>query len=313
MARNIFPALTMKYGSAVVLELASLSNIVGVFSPGLNSIFKRLNLEFKVSRALPHYDIQKIDRRTKQINFTVYGQYFKAAIEAFYLPRKIKSDSIKSICEKNSLTSGIENIKKIRSLVIGGSRGIGEYISKAIIAFGGTSTLTYSQGEIEALAVFNQTNDPKVCEIINLHLDQKLESFDRILGLKSFNLIFYMASPKILNDSESESNNAYELIYYELFKKLIFELKDLNFDGIVFYPSTIFVTIPDNVYGRYTKAKIKGADFILDFNTKKEFQIHFERLPKLKTQQNLTLIDYDFHDMNDTILPILINLSQKIK
>jgi hypothetical protein len=313
MARNNFPALTMKYGSAVVLELASLSNIVGVFTPGLNSIFKRLNLEFEESKTLPHYDIKKIDKRIKQINIAVCGQYCKAEIEAFYLPRKVKSDSIKSIYEKNSLTLGIENIGKIRALVIGGSRGVGEYISKAILAFGGTCTLTYSQGEQEALALFNQFNDPNICKIINLHMSENLESFDKILGLKNFNLIFYMASPKILNDSESEPSNTYELIYYELFKKLIFEAKGVNFNGIVFYPSTIYAKYSDTIYEKYKKAKIKGEDFILDFNTRKYFQIHFERLPKLKTQQNLTLSDFDMHDMNDTIFPILINLSQKIK
>ena len=87
----------------------------------------------------------------------------------------------------------------------------------------------------------------------------------------------------------------------------------MNFNGIVFYPSTITAKYSDTIYEKYKKAKIKGEDFILDFNTRKYFQIHFERLPKLKTQQNLTLSDFDVHDMNDIIFPILINLSQKIK
>jgi hypothetical protein len=68
----------MIFGSAVVLELASLSNIVGVFTPGLNSIFKRLNIEFKESRDLPHYDVKRIDKRFKKIDIIVHGHYCAA-------------------------------------------------------------------------------------------------------------------------------------------------------------------------------------------------------------------------------------------
>ena len=56
----------------------------------------------------------------------------------------------------------------------------------------------------------------------------------------------------------------------------------------VFYPSTILIDEPLNRFGIYTKVKLR-AEKIIDKFEKKNIKIIYLRLPKIGTDQNLSI------------------------
>ena len=198
---TLYPNLLNPDLSGVFAVIISASKLVGMECPGLNSLFTRFSIDFV---DIPHedhyhYKIDNFNKRFGLFRLKLLSNSFSGSIEAFVRPKTFPSTNFSEV---KKLVSPNEFKEKF-SLIIGGSRGLGETTSKIISAGGGRTFLTYHQGEDDV---------KKVVEQIRKH-GHKSDFYKFDINNQEINLpdeditdIFYFASPRIRANNSSVFN-----------------------------------------------------------------------------------------------------------
>ena len=185
-------------------------------------------------------------------------------------------------------------VKNNVSLIIGGSRGLGEFTAKLLASNGSTVIISYLSGEKDALRVKKEIvsfGGKAYC--LKIDMLDLYKSFVKLKKLKlNISQIFYYASPMIrdsrIKKIDQKLLKKYDAIYVKPLKKLV-EIMIQNFSKkfLIFYPSSIYVEKAPLKLREYSMSKIKAEKEIKNINTyfKKKY-IYFSRLPILLTDQN---------------------------
>ena len=289
LGESLFPFLVQNLGLNIVYELACISSIVGMKVPGEHSLFAGLHLEFSSEKNQDHFFV--VDSKhelLKVISLGYFGINFNANIKALFRPEPSVVKNIESL--KLEYKKRI-SLKGKKVLIIGGSRGIGAYVTKLSSIMGASVTFTYNTNEQDAEYITEEvlSNGGK---IVSHKLNVLDMDFSKIAD-EAFDYIYYFATPKILSNKSLEMNidliQKYRLFYVDVFKKVIDSFILKNSDTKFLYPSTDYIDENRTDFKEYIAVKLEGEDFCKSFNKINKANILFPRLPQLDTDQNLSL------------------------
>jgi MaoC like domain len=312
---SLFPALTDAIGAAAVRDLLATSQIVGMACPGLYSLFAGLdvncNRETGRENALA-YAVSKADARFRSLQIDVSGAGIAGRLNAFARPAPPIQPAMSEISPR---VSG-KPFAGQRSLIIGGSRGLGEVTAKIVAAGGGRPVITYRDSEHEAQQVAADiVGAGGQCDILRYDaLSPPREQLQK-LG-EAVDCCYYFATPKIFQRKsalyEPEKLRSFLGFYADGFFELCAALAH---DGAgklaMFYPSTVAIDRAADATTEYAMAKISGEILAKQVN---EFMsgIHVisRRLPRMLTDQTATIGVARADNALDVMLPIVYEVQQ---
>lgn len=291
VVEQMFPALVENMPAVQIATLLASTRLVGVECPGVHSIYSELHLsavsDTKVSEL--NYIVSRFDKRFNLVTMLVEAPDLKGTIKAFLRPapvQQLECASIRKLVD-HALFVGQ------RALVVGGSRGLGEVISKVLAMSGADVVLTYFLGLDDANAVVADITESNGIAR-NLRLDVTATDCVAALGNWRPTHLYYMATPRIfVGNRGSFSPEAFTLFssyYVEGFMRLVDSLKSPCLRG-VFYPSSIYLDDKPIDMFEYIAAKCAG-EALCDLLQKTNPTVHFThpRLPRLATDQTNSLM-----------------------
>jgi hypothetical protein len=317
MISSKYPFISQGVGLEIVSNLVGLSRLVGMECPGLNSLFAGFNITFNNTDVTETnkiiWSVSKFGGNHAPIDITVRSSIMKGFVQAFIRPTPIIQLPFLEVLK---FTKNIINLSNTYSIVIGGSRGLGEVTSKIITSYGGNVIITYNKGKSEAIKICDDinSNSPNILAVpLYLDMENPKHLFDYVStnGIK-LDAIYYFATPKIkgFNSVELDEDllNLYNLFYTVYFSRL---LKLFNNDSDnkikVFYPSTIFIDQQNDNLMEYILSK-KNAEIYIGYQKRKlkNIDILVSRLGRLNTDQNNSVFSVETEDplvvMNDIVL-----------
>ena len=303
--QNLFPYFFECYGESIAAEIATTSEIVGMEIPGLHSLFLSIKGVIHKKKLNPSYKVLNCSRfGVMQLLMT--GQYLQCEIDAFY--SRNSAQALKMHQVSKSIQSN--EFSKVNALIIGGSRGLGELTAKIISCGGGTSTITYSSGSIDAKGVQQEIIEwGGFCDIAQLNIEENFS-----IPNQEYNQIYYFPTPKIIIEDpgnlEADLFERYKLYYVDGFRNLLKMVLGKNSKASIFYPSTTFAKNPPKGFLTYVKTKLMGESLCREFGEKEGVRIFYSRLPRLPTDQTLELVPEKFEDPLSIMYPIISRMRE---
>jgi hypothetical protein len=289
----LFPNLVQNIDSFQIATILSTTRLVGMYCPGLNSLYSALDLSFDNPQVLfspLKYEVNKIDNRFGLVYLRLEGDGITGTIKSFLRPSSVAQSDFVSL--QNFVTPG--EFSGQRALIIGGSRGLGEVAAKLLTAGGASIRITYNQGKQDANIIVNEiTTNGGQAEAIPFN----------VLDIQSINSCnisenwfpthcYYFATPFIFSGikgiySEKLFNKFCTYYITGFYNTIIlWHAKGLN---NFFYPSTIAVNeFPDNMV-EYALSKAAGeklCEFMVSRSTK--LNIYKPRFPRMATDQTVS-------------------------
>lgn len=305
---SLFPATGQSIPATQLASLLSTTRLVGVKCPGLNSLFYQLNLTLLSStkETFLKYRATRFDDRFNLLIMSIVSPGLQGTVKAFLRPGEIQQPSCSFIRDRvnSSCFSGQ------RSLVVGGSRGLGEVISKVLAMGGAEVMITYHVGQCDSEAVVADIikNGGSAC---SKRLD--VTSIDSSEDISDWNPthLYYMATPHIFAGSRNSFSctlfSKFCTYYVEGFAKVLDCVNGTNFLG-VFYPSSIALDeLPLDML-EYISAKSAGeAYFEMSAKAYPKVKFIMTRLPRLATDQTSSLMPVTNQDPLPAVLSLLSN------
>jgi len=307
LAKNLFPALVSYLPAQQLSQIIACTRIVGMYCPGLNSIFSGIQLNFSPdffsdNNDTVHYSVIYSDKRVSMVNMAVDAAGMEGKLNTFVRPAPVKQPAYAEILQM--IPESV--FKSQRALVIGGSRGIGETTAKLLCAGGADVIITYNQGKAEAEKVAQEvTAGNGRCRIAAFDVTD-LSNQSPILFSEHLlpTHIYYFASPHITaNRATVWNRELFDLFckfYLEAFSKLVAlyaeNAQAMDNSMTYFYPSSIFVEVPENGFAEYAVAKGAGEVLCQQLATRYPYVTFCSpRLPRILTDQtaNIYALKYD--------------------
>ena len=312
--RPLFPALTEAIGLPAIKALLATSQIVGMACPGLHSLFAGLELSCHPGAdrdSALTYAVSKADPRFRSLQIDVSGSGIAGRLEAFARPSPPIQPTVTEISPRvaGSPFSGQ------KSLIIGGSRGLGEVTAKIVAAGGGHPVITYRDSKHEAEHVSADIlSTGGQCEILSY--DALLPAREQLQNLGAVDCCYYFATPKIFQRKsdlyEPEKLRRFLSFYADGFQNLCAALAH---DGpgktVMFYPSTVAIDEGASATAEYAMAKMAGeilAKYISEFMS--GIHVMCRRLPRILTDQTATVGVASADNVLDVMLPIVYEVQQ---
>jgi NAD(P)-dependent dehydrogenase (short-subunit alcohol dehydrogenase family) len=311
---SLFPALTDSMGISAVRGLLATSQIVGMACPGLHSLFAGLdvNCDPKKDRedALA-FAVRKVDARFRSLQIDVSGSGIMGRLDAFARPSPPSQPGMTQICQRIAGSPFAGQ----KSLIVGGSRGLGEVTAKIVAAGGGYPVITYRESEHDAERVSAEIlRAGGQCEI--LRYDALSPANEQIRKLGALDCSYYFATPKIFQRKsalyEPEKLRTFLSFYADGFFDLCTALADGTAGKVVvFYPSTVAIDEAASTTAEYAMAKTAGeilAKYVNEFMS--GLHVICRRLPRILTDQTATVGVASADNALDVMLPIVYDVQQ---
>ena len=304
---NIFPHSVRALGIDGVARLLGLTQLVGMRCPGLHSLFSGFDVTFTYPRSNDptKYCVIQSDDRISMIKISVEGGGMTGTVNAFMRPPPVLQPSISTVKTHVSDTP----FKKVRALVIGGSRGLGEISAKIIAAGGGETTITYLSGKDDAHHVAEDISiNGGICKVIQMDVSEPTSAIQSLIqkNWRPTHLL-YFATPRISSRSDNENRDEFYNIYSDGLIKVVGAIQNKSDDALtLFYPSSIFVEEPPADLTNYAAAKAKGETTAE--NLRKNYpnlNVIIERLKPLSTDQSASLLNVDVTAPLETMVHLL--------
>jgi hypothetical protein len=312
--RSWFPALTDAIGLPAVKALLATSQIVGMACPGLHSLFAGLDVSCNSSvdsdSALA-YAVRKVDPRFRSLQIDVFGSGITGRLDAF---ARLSPPSQPAMAEIAPRVTG-RPFAGQKSLIIGGSRGLGEVTAKIVAAGGGYPVITYRDSKHEAeLISADILRAGGQCEI--LHYDALLPAAGQLQNPGVLDCCYYFATPKIFQRKsglfEPDKLRTFLSVYADGFYDLCTALTP---DGpgkiAMFYPSTVAIDESASTTAEYAMAKAAG-EILAKYANEFMSNVHVisRRLPRILTDQTATVGVASADSVLDVMLPIVYEVQQ---
>jgi NAD(P)-dependent dehydrogenase (short-subunit alcohol dehydrogenase family) len=202
------------------------------------------------------------------------------------------------------------------ALIVGGSRGLGELAAKLVAGGGGSVTITYAVGKIEAAAVAAEINAAGGSAATQRY-DARSPAAPQLEGLAGVTHVYYFATPRIVVDRneffDAAAFDGYAQIYVKGFHDLVTALKELTAGSLrAFYPSTVYIDQSPKEFGAYVAAKAAGEALCAHLTQHApEITALAARLPRMLTDQTASLVPVTTTPAIDVMRPLveLVQLS----
>jgi hypothetical protein len=313
LAETLFPTLCLAVGATAVCELALLSTLVGMVVPGLHSILSEVAVSLRGDGCgLPRCDfrVNRTDARFRRVELLTKGARISAALTAF---ARFPPPPAPTFEAASALVVPGE-FRGRRSLIIGGSRGIGAATAKLIAAGGGTVALSYVEGRADAETVAQDINlgcGSSNCTIFRYDAEGKPEP--QLAAIPSaVTHVYYFATPHIFGQGKVTYSAAKFLefvkFYVDGFYNLVVALVNLQTPAglALFYPSSIAVVERPRYMSEYSMAKAAGEMLCADLlRTIPGISMAVPRLPRIETDQTATVPPVAAASALEVMLPLL--------
>lgn len=307
LAQQLFPQLARSLPEVQIAEILATSRLVGMECPGVHSIFSGLDVKFgslEPDRCSLAYKVRSFDARFSLLDITVEGAGMRGTIKAFLRPAPVVQAAFLGLRDKVSS----DEFRGQKSLIVGGSRGLGEVVAKLLAAGGAKVLLTYHQGEEDARQVVREISDgggqAEAMEFNVLDISQRtIQQAERFCPTH----LYYFATPHISAGDGGFSDSKFVRFcgYYvsgfaatvECFLKSRLPVEK------VFYPSTVFIDEQPAAFPEYVAAKSAGEMLCRAMEqSRRGLNIYRPRLPKMETDQTSAILKKDAHDPVDIML-----------
>lgn len=296
-------------GANRVAALAATTYLVGMVSPGLHSIYSELSIRAYADAAERHvlaFRVTDTDARFRSVEQEIAGGGWTGTVSAFVRTPPVNQASMESLAGLIEATEFAGST----ALVIGGSRGLGELTAKIIAAGGGRVTVTYHTGKADAERVAAEIRSAGGhCETVAY--DARLSADKQLLQLaEAPTHAYYFATPAIFRPESGffalQRFDEFQKIYVEGFWHLAKALRACQPRVSLFYPSSVAVTERPRGMTEYTMAKAAGEVLCADINEAlAPTHVTVVRLPRLPTDQTVTVTEVEAADPLATMLPIV--------
>ncbi|ADW67222.1 MaoC domain protein dehydratase [Granulicella tundricola MP5ACTX9] len=320
--RQMFPDLCDLVEARTVAELAACSYVVGMEAPGLYSTFSKLDLEIGLTPTggageSLSFNVARVDERFRKAQIHVIGSNIDGFLDTFVRTPPVEQATMPELASRVRP----EEFADMRALIIGGSRGLGELTAKLIGAGGGSSTITYTLGKLEAGKVIDQIRSAgKQIEMLPYDVRKPAASQLSLLNGPITHLFYFATNAIFRPKGEVMSSSIladfsvfYIQGFYDLCKELVGSEKtyvSAKAPLAVYYPSSIAVEERPAGMTEYSMIKAAGEILCDDMNQHMPgLHIITTRLPRLRTDQTAGVLPEREQDPVDILLPILRKLS----
>jgi len=300
--RKLFPGVFRLLPSVQIAELLATTRLVGMECPGRHSIYLGHNLHFDDEHTKGSelsYEVTRTDGRFSMLWLNVTGPAMRGTITAFARPRPRTQAAIEVVC--GAVTR--DEFAKVRALVIGGSRGLGEITAKIIGAGGGDVWITYHWGKEDAERVTQEIRSAGFkCSCLRFDATASEELAGQFETAWRPNQLYYFATPPISLETgewfSPEKFHTYCRFYVNAFASTVGCVLRLGSNDLsVFYPSTIFLERFQEQSTEYCAAKAAGE--LVCQHLERLFppvRVYVPRLERMTTDQTSSLISIDAED-----------------
>ena len=306
---HYFPRSSVRYGSKNLASLLATSYFVGMVCPGLNSIFSTLRVQLgkQVEKVRSiEFSVDEYDERFGMFRIFLSGSIV-GSLTAFVRPPPRQQPTIAEV--SRWVTSG--EFGGTRSLVIGGSRGLGEAAAKILAAGGGDILITYRDGSSEAEALNVEINGSGIGKSRGQRFDVMSSNFADI-DFEIIDMVFYFASPRIYRKKARVFVRSLFEEFIEFYVRSFHDLC-LYIEGLslgrkiyIYVPSSVFVEERPECLTEYAMAKAALEILIEDINKSfKGVSIMTTRLPRLSTDQTSSVLKAANSDTLDVLVPVV--------
>jgi acyl dehydratase/NAD(P)-dependent dehydrogenase (short-subunit alcohol dehydrogenase family) len=298
LMHGLFPSASRRLPAHQLAMLLASTRIVGMQCPGLHSVFAQLDLRFcapgtevaaRVDGTL-QYRVLSTDPRIDRIELALDSSSAQGSVEAFFRPPPVQQASITQI----AALVGNGEFSAQNALVIGGSRGLGEVISKVLAAGGANLMLTYAAGQQDAegvaAAIGRDLPAPGVCHynVLEGLFPQEMTEF-----CATVTHIYYLASPTIAKSDagrwDRQLFTRYCDFYIDGLSTLLQQVmlqRNADRELQLFIPSSIFLQQSVKGFDEYIAAKSAAEAFVKCFEkSHRNCTVVAPRLPRLYTDQ----------------------------
>jgi acyl dehydratase len=317
VALDLFPSATRWLGTRRVAALAASTYLVGMVCPGLYSIYNELSVSSYTEpneEEVLHFKVTEADFRYRSVEQRMSGGGLIGTVNSFIRTRPVSQvpiEALRNIVRPTEFSGSV-------TLIVGGSRGLGELTAKIIGAGGGRVIITWNRGKMDADRVADEIRAAGgSCEI--LPYDARRPAAEQLASLtESPTHFYYFATPHIFRP-ESEIFAAKRLdefldFYVRGFWELARALRDRQPGISMFYPSSVYVTDRPAGMTEYSMAKAAGETLCADINQSwSPAKVLVRRLPRLPTDQTASVSQAEEADSVETMLPIVREVQSSTK
>ena len=279
--------------------------------PGLHSIFSSLSLDLNENAQNADrltFLIRKYDARVHLFDISFQG-CIHGSLKAFSRPPPQQQPSLEDL----SAYVLAREFSGTRSLIIGGSRGLGEITAKILASGGGDVVITYASGLDDAKKICDEINTGgrSTCEMLKVDLTtDPLSSMN--IDFNSLDAVYFFATPRIARKKAElfephlfqEFCEFYVSKFYDLCAHL--EANIVAKKIKVYFPSSVFVSERPKGMTEYSMAKSAAEVLIEEINKSfKKLSVVSTRLPRLNTDQTSSILRVSTASNLETLLPII--------
>ena len=310
-----FPNLAAALQPQRVAAIATLSQFVGMVCPGLHSVFSSIRFAIDDQAAADDeltFFVKKYDARFRLFIVTFEG-CIRGEIRAFLRPPPQLQPSMQEV----SAQVGPGQFGGTRSLVLGGSRGLGETVAKILAAGHGDVIVTHASGADDARRVANEINALRPGHCTALKLDLNADGFDGLgIDAGSLDSVYFFATPRIFRKKtglfDRRLFDEFITFYVDRFAELCKWLED-GASGRrikVYLPSTVFIAERPKGMTEYAMAKAAAELLAEDMNRSlTHVRIVCGRLPRLATDQTASVTAPGTESNLDVLMQVVREVS----
>lgn len=317
VVRRRFPRLVESIGLLPIAAIMASSRIVGMECPGLSSLYAGAEFEFAPNDQSTALKWQVVRHTLAQapVRLKVCGAGIAGRLDAFVRPEPVSQPTVAQVAPQ--VEPGL--CRGQVAWVIGGSRGLGEVVSKLVAAAGGHVVLTYHKGMQDAARVADEIVEwGGSSEIVQLDVRDPASVLDMIKAVRVPSHLYYFASSRISRPRHALFDESLlgEFIetYVNAFSRLIRAVRGSVSGPLkVFYPSTVFIDELPKEFPEYVAAKSAG-ETLCSYLARHlpNLEIVLKRLPRLPTDQTNGLIRVGTSDPVEHLLPVVHEMSTSL-
>jgi len=308
LLQKLYPHVYTYSNLKQISLLLNTTSFVGNKCPGLYSIFTGLELKFiadKSEDSNVKYLLNKIHKILNIVIIRCESIIGTGLIKTIIRPSYYQQGSLEMLY---GLVSNSE-FKAQKALIIGGSRGIGEVVLKILLLGGANVLFTYFKGKEDAKNIVNECNQfSDRLDFANFDVLNPSKKILEYFAKWKPTHVYYFATPPIFEGDKKyfsfQLYTRFSEFYLNSFIRLVnvFLKSNVNF----FYPSTSAINEFVDGMKEYSMTKYSG-ELLCEYMNRinKNIYIFAPRLPRLLTDQTMTILPVKAQKTEEYILPLL--------
>jgi acyl dehydratase len=314
LAASLFPTLLRHVGRDQLSAILASTLLVGMLCPGDRSIFKYLSLAFVPQTPFApslRYSVARYDQKSALMSLSLQNPAVKGNVHAIVRALPVAQPRFEDL----ATLVAPDRFAGQTTLVLGGSRGMGEVAAKLAAAGGASVIITYAQGQADAERVAGEiiaAGGSARTVRADVTVEQPVAAdADLLAGVTH---VYFFATPKINFNVKPQIHRGLLATYLEYYvfglERLLLQLtagrKAPDHGITLFLPSTIFISEPKAGTFEYAGAKAM-AEVFAHYSSEKfgiPISIVMPRIPMTLTDQTSN-VDQELPRSSDILIDLL--------